>query len=353
MDSVLKEIYYDVSHPAGYGGVEKLYHAVRDRGITRLKVKQWLKKQKVYTLHKPARKRFPRRRVEVMQIDQQFQLDLADMSNISRYNKGYRYILVVIDSFSRYCWALPLKNKKPITVINAFKKVLKIRRPDGIFSDNGTEFRNKKFKSFLHNEGIQFFTSNNQDVKASIAERMIRTLKSKLYKHFTANNTYNYLKVLPKILESYNNSKHRSIQMAPANVNYDNAEEIRVRRSKNVTNMRFKYNIGDTVRVSKVKHIFDKGYYPNYTEEIFTVAKREKRNGIPFYKLKDDAGEVLKGFFYQEEIQSVIKPDLWEVENVIKRRGRGSNKEYLVKWKGYDSKFNSWVKNIYKNVQHL
>lgn len=351
METILKDIYYDPSHKAGLASAQKLFRAVKHLGVSFNQVKHWLKKQKAYTLHRPVRKKFPRRQVDVQQIDEQYQIDLADMSNVSKHNKGFRYLLIVIDSFSRYCWAFPIKNKKPESIIDAFKKVLKERRPDSIFSDNGGEFVNNKFRTFLQKEGILFYTAHNQETKASIAERVIRTIKSKLYRYFSARKTFQYLNVLKKIIQSYNNSKHRSIQMAPADVTFENAHIVRERKKTKVYNVSFKYMIGESVRVSKVKHVFDKGYYPNYSDEIFTIHRRQKRQGLPLYKLKDYNGEVLEGFFYQDEIQPVEISDLWEIEKVIKTKGKGLNKQYLVKWAGYGSKFNSWVTNIYKNVE--
>jgi transposase InsO family protein len=350
MATILKRVFYDPQHPAGYGSVKDLHNAVKAKGITKAQVEKWLKKQKTYTLHRPMIKKFPRRHVEVIQIDQQFQADLADMSNVSEYNRGMRYLLVVIDSFSRYCWAHPIENKRPHTVLAAFKKIFKERRPYSLYSDNGTEFKNSVLKTYLKKEGIHFFTTHNSETKASIAERMIRTLKTKIYKHFTSKNTRRYLDILPKILKGYNQRKHRSIDMAPANVTFDNAEKLRqARKVKKDKNIKYKFNIGDTVRASKAKHYFEKGYYPNYTTEIFTVKRRYKRQGLPLYTLKDYSGEVLEGAFYQEELQPVTRPNKWEVEKVIKTRGRGKQKEYFVKWSGYGSKFNQWVRNLYKN----
>jgi transposase InsO family protein len=346
MSAILRKIYYDPRHPAGYGSVKDLHQAVQGRGIRKFQIVRWLKKQKAYTLHKPMRKRFPRRHTEVIQIDQQFQADLADMSNVSKYNSGVRCLLVVIDSFSCYCWALPLVNKKPSTVIAAFKKVFKERTPYSLYTDNGVEFKSKLTKAFLKKEGIHFYTAHNSETKASIAERVIRTLKTKIYKHFSAKNTRSYLDTLPSILRGYNRRKHRSIEMAPADVTFDNAEKVRNIRNVKRHKINYKFDVGDTVRASKYKHHFEKGYF---TDEIFTIKRRYKRNGLPLYILKDYSGDVIQGRFYQEELQSVSNPDKWEVEKVIKTRGRGKRKQYFVKWLNYSDRFNSWVRNLYKN----
>ena len=107
--------------------------------------------------------------------------------------------------------------------------------------------------------------------------------------------------------------------------------------------VRFKFQVGDRVRISKVKRMFEKSYLPNFTEEMFTVYKRFARQ-VPVYKLKDDAGEILDGTFYEPELQKVIKEDdVYRFENVLRKRKRKGVVEYFVKWKGYSDKFNSWV----------
>ena len=105
----------------------------------------------------------------------------------------------------------------------------------------------------------------------------------------------------------------------------------------------YKFKIGDQVRISKIKRTFEKGYLPNFSKEIFTVSKQIPRNPV-VYKLKDYDGEEIKGTFYDKELQKVIKEDdVYEVEKILKKRGRGNNVHYLVKWLGYPNKFNSWV----------
>ena len=107
--------------------------------------------------------------------------------------------------------------------------------------------------------------------------------------------------------------------------------------------VRFKFQVGDRVRISKVKRIFEKSYLPNFTEELFTVYKRFAHQ-LPVYKLKDDTGEILDGTFYEPELQKIIKnDDIYRVEKVIRKRKRKGVTEYFVKWKGYQDKFNSWV----------
>jgi hypothetical protein len=156
-----------------------------------------------------------------------------------------------------------------------------------------------------------------------------------------------YVDMLPDLVYSYNNSQHRSIKTKPALVNAENEDDVfhTLYGSvfDNVHPVKYKFKIGDLVRISKIKRKFEKGYLPNFSKEIFTVSKTLPRNP-PVYKLKDYDGEQLKGTVYDKELQKVIKhDDVYEVEKIIKKRGKGQNVQYYVKWLGYPNKFNSWV----------
>ena len=303
--------------------------------------------QDTYTLHKPARRNFKRNRVIVGGIDEQWQMDLADMQSLKQYNDGYRYLLVCIEVFSKYAWIVPIKSKTGPDLVEAFKVILSSgRKPHKIMTDQGTEFFNKSFQTLLKNEDIQLFNTFNE-TKASIVERVIRTFKTKMWRYFTAKKTMRYLDMLPDLVYSYNHSEHRSIGRPPALVNSENEDEVFRTLYRNVLDnvqpVKYKFKIGDQVRISKIKRKFEKGYLPNYSKEIFTVSKKVPRNP-PVYKLKDYDGEELKGTFYDKELQKVIKhDDMYEVEKILKKRGKGKNVQYLVKWSGYPDKFNSWV----------
>ena len=303
--------------------------------------------QDTYTLHKPARRNFKRNCVIVGGIDEQWQMDLADMQSLKQYNDEYRYLLVCIDVFSKYAWIVPIKSKTGPALVEAFKVILSSgRKPHKIMTDQGTEFFNKPFQTLLKNEDIQLFNTFNE-TKASIVERVIRTFKTKMWRYFTAKKTMRYLNILPDLVYSYNHSEHRSIGRPPALVNSENEGEVFRTLYRNVLDnvqpVKYKFKIGDQVRISKIKRKFEKGYLPNYSKEIFTVSKKVPRNP-PVYKLKDYDGEELKGTFYDKELQKVIKhDDMYEVEKILKKRGKGKNVQYLVKWSGYPDKFNSWV----------
>ena len=348
MEKKLASIYLDPSQPASFGGLDAVYRAVKEKAknkISRKQVRDWLSQQDVYTLHKPARRRYKRSRVIVPGIDAQFQADLVDLQNLSRYNKGYKYLLTCIDIFSKYAWVLPLKSKQGQELVKAFQKILSTgRKPSKLQTDLGTEFLNRVFQTYLRDNNIDFFTVNS-GLKASVVECFNRTFKNKMYKYFTAKNTLTYINVLPQLVSSYNNTYHRSIKMKPSEVTKANETKVWDTLYGNDVEkrVRFKFQVGDRVRISKVKRMFEKSYLPNFTEEMFTVYKRMARQ-VPVYKLKDDAGEILDGTFYEPELQKIIKNgDVYRVEKILRKRERKGIVEYFVKWKGYPDKFNSWI----------
>ncbi|CAB4033161.1 uncharacterized transposon-derived [Paramuricea clavata] len=348
-EKYLSQIYYNPESPASFGGIDSIYRVVKDEGkhqISRNKIRLWLQKQDTYTLHKSVRYRFKRNRVIVGAIDEQWEADLVIMDSISKYNNGFKYILTVIDVLSKYAWAEPIRTKTGENLVKAFEKILKKgRKPETFHSDKGTEFMNQKFQAFLKKHNIRFFTTQNE-TKASIVERFNRTLKRKMWKYFTAKNTLKYVDILQKLVKSYNHSRHRSIGMRPVDVNEDNESIVwqKLYGEESDKSVRFKFNIGDQVRISKARRTFKKGYLPNWTEEVFTITKRVLRRP-PVYKIADFDDEELKGTFYEQELQRVNKSDsdFYRVEEVLRSRMRNKRKEYFVKWLGYPDKFNSWV----------
>jgi hypothetical protein len=348
----LSSTYYDVAHPAGYSSAEKLFIAVRRRfpNLRRSQVRDWLSSQDTFTRHVPIRHRFPRERVYVPGIDVQWQADLSDLSALKRYNRQYRFLLCVIDVFSKYAWVTPLKDKTGKTLVRAFEGILKTskRRPQRLQTDKGTEFLNSKFRAFLKSLDIHLFTTENPETKASVVERFQRTFKSRMWKYFYRNKTLKYADVLSKLVSAYNGSRHKSIGRAPIDVNADN--EVAVWQTlyggerKPVPKHRLK--VGDRVRVSKNKKTFEKGYEANWTGEIFTVHSALVRRQRPVYRIKDAEGEVLAGTFYAPELQKVTIVDedgLWEIEKTLGEKTVRGRLLVRVRWRHYPNKFDSWI----------
>ena len=192
MNEYLSSVYYNSKRPGGFVGVDRLYNDVKKEGkfdISRAKIKEWLMKQDAYTFHKPIHRHFRRNRVTVGGIDQQWQMDLADMQSMQQFNDGYRYLLVCIDVFSKYARVVPLKNKTGPTLVKAFKTILASgRKPEKIMTDQGTEFLNRHFKALMKEEDIELYNTYNE-TKASIVERLIRTVKTKMWRYFIAKKT--------------------------------------------------------------------------------------------------------------------------------------------------------------------
>ena len=214
-------------------------------------------------------------------------------------------------------------------------------------SDKGIEFLNTSFQSMLRRHGIHFYTSENEDLKAAVVERFNRSLKDKMFRYFTHLNTRRYVDALDDLLHSYNNTHHRSIEMAPSEVNKTNEVRARLYPLK-PKSFNWKYDIGgDRVRVAMQRQPFRKGYLGQWSEKLFEITSRLPTTPVT-YEIRDLAVEPIKGRFYEAKIQKTIKRDdeAFEVDCVIKTRKRNGKIQYLVSWKGYPSKFDSWVDDL-------
>ncbi|XP_061190298.1 uncharacterized protein LOC133198185 [Saccostrea echinata] len=366
----LRKLYYTPGNPGAFAGPEKLYQAVKKEGkhkIGRIRIRQFLNNEDPYSLLKPIRRSFPRSKVVVNTIDSMWDGDLADVSNISSENDGYKFLLVLIDVFSRFLFIVPLKNKQHQNVTEGLKSVFQTgRKPHTLRTDKGSEFKNRWVKAFLKKEGVHVIYTQNE-TKANYAESVIRTMKNLMYRYFLKNRTYRYVDVLQDLVTSYNHRPHRSLgEQAPVTVTQENADEVRLisylsTKKKNPvsklektiksstrkkrTKPSFKYKIGDDVRILQLKHPFQRDYHQKWTEEYFKVSNRYKRADIPVYTINDLADDPVKGTFYESELQKVKKSGdvLYRVEKVLKKRKRGNTKEVYVKWDGWPSKFNSWI----------
>ena len=340
MDKKLEGVYYHPGKVGSFGGVESLI-----RGSDVRNVKDWLKGEETYTLHKPVRRRFKRRKTYCLGVDHLWQIDLVDVSSLSRDNDGYRYLLTCIDCFSRYAWVVPIKNKSSTSIVEAFDSIIDIRKPTYLQSDKGTEFLNAAFQSYLKANDISFYTSENDDIKCALVERYNRTLKTRMWRYFTRSNSLRYVDVLGDLVKSYNNTFHSSIKTAPSQVSVHNESELRRKLYPPVVKSKPRLNIGDTVRISETRRVFKKGYLPSWTRELFKVVN-VFRTDPPTYRIADYSGESIKGRFYTEELQTVKGDEVFKIEKIIKTRRRHGKVEYLVHWLGYPSKFDSWVTEL-------
>lgn len=301
-----------------------------------------VKEQVIEELHRPARINFVRRRVITKGIDDLYQADLVEMINYAKENKGFRYILVVIDVFSKFVWAVPVKRKTGEDVTKAMESILvKSKRiPVHLQTDMGKEFYNKTFQDLLKEYNINHY-SVYSNKKAAVVERVNRTLKSLMWKKFSFQGSYKWLNLLPQIVKQYNNTRHRTTGMKPTEVKTKHEQKLLntvYSKIKAVNLKTQKFFVGDNVRISKHREAFTKGYTPNWSNEIFTVREVQFTNPLT-YTLRDSTGKDILGGFYGEELQSVKHPDIYLVEKVLKR-----NKDMVyVKWLGMDKTHNSWI----------
>lgn len=301
-----------------------------------------IKKEVVEELHKPARRKFKRRRVIIKCLNDLIQADLVEMIPYAKNNKGFRYILVVINVFSKYVWAEPVKRKTAKDVTHAMKKILsqmKIK-PKNLQTDLGKEFYNKEFESLIKSEGINHY-STFSILKASVVERVNRTLKSIMWKQFSLQGSYKWLNLLPKIVMEYNNRVHNTIGMKPKDVTKKN-ENLLLKsvynHIKTMDSKPSKFKTGDYVRISKHREAFSKGYTPNWSNEVFKVRKVNFTNPTT-YLLEDENKTEIQGTFYSEELLKVKYPDIYLVEKIIRRK----DNKVFVKWLGLDNRHNSWI----------
>ena len=394
MERYLKSIYYDPSHEAGYGGISNLVKAAKEKGFskaTKGTVKKWLMKQETYALSKPARRNFQRSHVTVEGLDAQWEADLMDFSSHqSKHKNESRYVLVMEDIFSRYVWTRVLKSKTAVEVAQAMKDIFNEgRKPKySLFTDKGKEFHGT-VKKLLKDHDINHIVSQNE-VKAGHVERVIKTLRTRIFRYMFHKPTHDWTDVVQAITKAYNRRIHRSLGVSPESVNENNESEIRLEqylirhrtkfgnkstpvtkkgdvsktsklnsksdikeRKKNIIKSQLpislkprkpKYKVGSTVRISRLRS-FSREYHHKWAVELFKVRKVYMRDGIPIYQLNDWDGEEISGTFYEEEMSPGAEPDrgIYKVEKILKSRKNGRRKEVLVKWYLWPEKFNSWI----------
>lgn len=302
-------MYYNIADLDSYSSVEKLFKRCKleNKNISKNFIQNWLKNQDIYTLHKYFKKNRNRSSFISSEIDRFWMTDLMDLSKYSRLNAGNKYILVVIDVLSKYLWLEILKNKKPQSIKDAFTKIFKKGRIcQVLISDAGTEFNNKIFQQFLLSLNIKHYIMRNTEIKASVAERVIRTIKEKIEKIIFSNKDKKYYNFLHEIASNYNNSTHSRTKFKPINVNEKNKWEVFLNLfSKRVKNEPIKFKINDKVRILRLKRKFEKGYTNSWSEEIFKVSKVIKTLPYPRYRIKDLNNQELIGSFYSFELQKI------------------------------------------------
>lgn len=323
----LKELYGDPNQPGSLGGVAAFARANK---VPYEQAKKALESSLGYSLHKPVRHKFETSLVLVFGRDEQWATDLVETGNIAKHNRGIRYLLVVIDVFSKFAWVEPIKSKTGKAVTEAFGKILKKaegRRPQKLQTDDGKEFYNTTFQELLKKKQIHHFSTRG-DTKASVVERFNRTFKQKMYRYFTVHNTLSFLPVLQPLIHSYNHTYHRTIRTTPAKVTPEIERKVWNTMYGPMLSVKKKkptpLQVGDRVRLTKKHRLFKKGYLPRWTEEVFVVARviPSLPGTVVTYRIKEWDGTLLEGTFYREDLQKVeVKDDdLFRIEKVLNAR---------------------------------
>ena len=361
--AAVRERYRAAALEGSYGGRDALARTLdsaagNTRRAKRISAEEALRAEESYTLHRPVRYKFPRRRIIVGGPHHQWQADLVDVSSFSSENSGSKYLLCVIDVFSKFAWVKAIRSKRGEEVSRAFEDILNQAgtAPMALQTDKGGEFRARTFQEALKSRNIHYFSTENDDIKASVVERFQLTLQRKMYRYFSATRSSNYGDILRDLLKSYNSSYHRSIGMSPTEaLEPGNVETVwqRLYEHEPMDATRLKARTkapglkkGDFVRISKTRKTFQRGYLPYWTREIFKINRVIVGTSPVTYTLEDYGGELLNGSFYEKELQKVDPPDYYDIEEILDTRKRRGAMEYLVKWRGYPSSFNSWEKDI-------
>ena len=292
-------------------------------------------------LNKPTIQKFERQKIIVNYINEIHSTDLVDMTQYSKMNRGYKYIFTNIDVFSKYAYAYPLKSKKIHDIKPCFEKIFKNNKPKYIWSDKEPAFLSKEMQQFFKDSNVKIYHTNSY-LKAVVIERFNRSLRELMMKEFVKNNNTVWYNILPKLIKIYNNRYHSTIKMKPIQVNKSNEKYIKENiYSYDKTSKNPKFKINDLVRISlKRRDIFDKpSSNIKWSEELFKIHSIKKSNVIT-YKIKDLNDEIIKGIFYERELQKTKNiSGVYIIEKIIRKK----QNKYLVKWRNYSNDFNSWI----------
>jgi len=280
------------------------------------------------------------------------QMDLMEMIPYARINQGYKYILVSIDIFNRCVKAYPLKTKTGIEVAKVVEKIIKKHQPIPryIQTDLGKEFYNTHVQAVMKKYKIKHYTVNSQ-FKAAIVERFNRTLREKLNRWFTSQGHKVWYKVLPTLIETYNQSKHRGIfHMRPIDITSGSEAEMKLwemqqsQQPKSLSKPTI--SLLNYVRISRIANSpFNKNFDQNWSEEVFRIIGVDEKSSPIMYIIEDLEHNVITGKFYKQELQDIGNepPTSFRIESILRTKGKGKHKQHLVKWHGYNQSFNSWV----------
>lgn len=309
---LIRKHYTDLENPGAFTGLQGFLKNRSNKVGDKKQVAEALSALPTFTLHRRARKRYPRRKVFVPKIGNQFSVDLLYVHQWKRQNKGVKFIVTAIDDFSRYGYMVPVKDKRPETVIQAMDLIFKTAGlyPKYTVTDAGSEFISKKSQKYFKEKGIHHFqTGSVQHIP--ILERWHRTVRERLIRFMHYTKSKKYLHALEKIVHAYNHSVHSAHGFKPAELDKTNEMEAFERLyggkddKKSLVERKPKFKVGDKVLLSKTKRPFEKGSAASWLDEVFTVAKVNIDHEPITYYIKDSENVDVFGCVYEYEMQKV------------------------------------------------
>lgn len=350
----MKRRFYDFeNHPkTAFTGNKKL---LVKGAKNKKKASDWLSRQTAFNLHVPAPSRkgaYRRTKTVAGGLDFQWQVDLSDMQSLKKYNNGFAYILNAVDVLSRYAWSRPLKTKEGSEVARALEDIFTESGRHPLYhlqSDLGKEFFNKKVKALASKYKFEQFHTADREVKCALVERLNKTLKQLIWRYFSWSNTRQWIKVLPHLVKGYNLRPHSAHGLPPASVTVENQDEVfqtlypqhTQKEQEKIKKDYKKIGVGDYVLLlTDPGPIFRKGFLPKWSREPFQVWKRVVKTPRAVFYLRDLSGEDVTGSWLSDQLQRIDQPPKDRlIEKVLKKQGGRA----LVKWMGYDNKWNSYI----------
>ena len=354
--SYLMRLYNSISESSNFAGPQKIFSELQRRKkfpqISLYQIQKFLSKQESYGLSQGTRNKFHRPSYITYFKYYLIQLDLVDMTKYSKSNNNIKYLLSCIDTFSRMLFMQPIKSKQAKDVVAALHIILRQINEPIVFccTDKGSEFSSQLFKEKLAEYNIKhYFSTTGSCAHVEISHR---TIKRRILQHMLHRNTENYIDVLQNIISNYNKTIHSSLNLRPIDVTLQNQYDVyqyakSLRRHKKRS--RFKFKIGDSVRISFRKSIFDRQLAIKWSRETFRVARRYRNQNYNLYKLYDCNNDLIFGSFYENEMKKVYvdSKTTYAIDKVIKK---GKDKS-LVTFQNYPKKCTEWILN--KDIKNV
>ena len=290
--------------------LQKIYDNIKATPSFSAKINKFLRQHELHSkFRRIVKKTFPRRKIVARFPFEIFMADLIEYPKLKVINKGFVYILLLIDCFTKQIYIAPMKKKDKTHAATAFESIFRSfdEFPKNLITDGGKEFFNSSVAKIFQNYGINHYkTPTKTKWKASMAERVIRTIKNRLQKYFIQNKKQIWIDVIHQIAKNYNSTPHSAHGLPPLDVTDDNRDEVykKLYPDKDLTTV-CKLKKGDKVRIIKEKTDFEKGYTQKWSDEIFQIKSIRQSGGVCWYKLENHTAEEVKGIWYYYQLNLV------------------------------------------------